>query len=195
MHGRTGVGAAALAALALAGCNAQSTQNSTVSATGTTLTIYISAPVGYQQDPQLADTIAAEQLAFNQDHGQVTAFRLRLQMLVNQKLSRSARTAISDTSAIAYIGELRPGDSEQSAGLTNAQDLLQVSPTDTALELTQATPTIPDAPKHFYESWSTYGHTFGRIVPNSAVEARAIVAEMKQAGVTQLYVSDDGSDY
>ena len=36
-------------------------------------------------------------------------------------------------SAIAYLGEVDPGLSSQSLGITNAQDLLQVSPTDTDL--------------------------------------------------------------
>ena len=40
--------------------------------------------------------------------------------------------------AIAYLGEILPGASADSLGITNAQDLLQVAPTDTALELTQA---------------------------------------------------------
>ncbi|MHB8690780.1 MAG: type 1 periplasmic-binding domain-containing protein [Solirubrobacteraceae bacterium] len=167
-----------------------------MSATGNTLTIYISAPKGYQQDSQLADTVAAEQLAFGQYAGQVTAYKLRLVVLDKRtKLSGNARTAVSDKGAIAYIGDLQPADSEQSAGITNAQDLLQVSPTDTALELTQRTPAVPNGPKYFYESYSTYGKTFARVVPNTSVEAKAIVAEMKLRGVTQLYLSDDGSFY
>src|ERR1700728_4560271 len=118
-----------------------------------------------------------------------------MQLLVDHELSEHARQAISDKSAIAFIGELAPGASEQSAGITNAQDLLQVAPTDTALEMTLHTPTLPKAPRYFYESPGSYGRTFARVVPNSAVEAKATVAEMKALGLTSVYVSSDGSDY
>ena len=83
----------------------------------------------------------------------------------------------------------------QSLGITNAQDLLQVSPTDTALELTQSTPAISNTPNRYYESLKTYGRTFARVVPSTAVEAKVQVAEMKAQGVTRLYVANDSSPY
>jgi branched-chain amino acid transport system substrate-binding protein len=188
------IAVALLTAVAIAGCAATSaTQSVTIS--GKNLAIYISAPTGYQSSPQLEDTIDAEKLAFQQHSSEVTGFTLHPDPIVATKPSDNARTAISNTDAIAYIGELVPGASEQTAGITNGEDLLQVSPTDTALELTQQTAAVPDSPKHFLESTGTYGKTFGRVVPNSAIEAQAQATEMKQLGVTQLYVSDDGSDY
>lgn len=187
---------AAVVALALAGCSTASNGTSSVSADGHTLTIYMSAPTDYASNPQQADTIRAEQLAFDQDAHSVTAYTLRMQLITAGELSAHARQAISNTGAIAYIGELAPGDSEQTAGITEAQDLLQVSPTDTALELTQPTPVVPTGrPKYFLESTGTYGKTFARIVPSSAVEAKATVAEMKQLGVTSLTITADGSYY
>jgi hypothetical protein len=80
-------------------------------------------------------------------------------------------------------------------GITNAADLLQVSPTDTALELTQASPVVPGSPDIYYESKSSYKQTFARVVPNSAHEAKAQVQEMRALGVTKLYVTDDGGPY
>jgi ABC-type branched-subunit amino acid transport system substrate-binding protein len=181
--------------LALAGCGTTSAANQSVTVTGNDLTVYISAPTGYQQRPELADTVAAEQLAYQQHASEVTGFALHLRLITAAKLSDNARKAISDTHAIAYLGELQPGASDGTVGITNAQDLLQVSPTDTALELTRRTPAIPSAPKHYYESTSSYGRTFARVVPNAAVEARAQVQEMRKLGVSTLYVTDDGSDY
>ncbi len=111
------------------------------------------------------------------------------------KVSDNARSAIIDKTAIAYLGEIAPGTSDQTVGITNALGVLQVSPTDTALELSQSTPAVSGAPKTYFQSWGTYGRTFARVVPNSADEAKALVAEMKAQSVTSLFVADDGSDY
>src|SRR5581483_8828794 len=94
-----------------------------------------------------------------------------------------------------YLGEIVPHSSYASLGITNAADLLQVSPTDNALELTQATPAVPGAPDDYYESLGSYGQTFVRVVPSSSFEAKALVQEMRGLGVTKLYVGDDGSAY
>ena len=59
------------------------------------------------------------------------------------------------------------------SGSRTPQDLLQVSPTDTALELTQPTAAVPGSPKTTTSPRSTYGYTFARVVPNSAQEAKA----------------------
>jgi ABC-type branched-subunit amino acid transport system substrate-binding protein len=197
VKGRRAAGVAALA-LALAGCSAASNGNgnSSVTANGNTLTIYVSAPAGYSSNALQADMVDAAELAFGQDARQVTSYGLQMKLIHTGELSEHARQAISNTGAIAYIGELGPGDSEQSAGITNARDLLQVSPGDTALELTQATPVVPTGhPKYFYESTGTYGKTFARIVPNSAVEAKAILAQMKSLGVSSVYINSDASFY
>jgi branched-chain amino acid transport system substrate-binding protein len=189
-------GLVAATALALAGCGAGGAATSSVTAKGTTLTIYLSAPAGAAADPALADVLDAERLAFDQQAKSAERdFGLRLEEITASKLSDNARTAIEDTSAIAYLGELIPGSSEQTVGITNAQDLLQVSPTDNALELTQVSPAVPNSPKGFYESLSTYGHTFARMVPSTAAEAHALASEMQRLGVRSLYLAGDGSDY
>lgn len=195
----TATAALALAS-AVAGCTAAA--NSTVSATGNALTIYMSAPAELASDQQSQDVLDAEQLAFAQAPNHVDAstlkvgtFTVKLRRLEDNKLSNNARTAIEDTSAIAYLGEIRPGASADSLGITNAQDLLQVSPTDTALELTLPTAAVPGSPSTYYESLKTFGRTFARVVPNTAQEAKAQVKEMQSLGVRKLYVSDDGSPY
>jgi hypothetical protein len=114
----------------------------------------------------------------------------------DKTLSDNARAAIdadstASSTAIAYLGEIAPGGSDQTVGITNALDLLEVSPTDTAAELTEDT----TASKNLYESWGTFGRTFARLSPNSLQEAAAQVAEMKSLGVSSLYVASDGSDY
>lgn len=169
--------------------------NSSVSTTGTKLTIYAAAPAGTTASPDILD---AEKLAFQQfqqSGAKIGKFTVKFATVDASKISDNARTAIEDTSAIAYLGELAPGDSADSVGITNAQDVLQVSPADTALELTQATAAVPGSPKSYYESQKTYGYTFARVVPNSAQEAKAQIQEMTALGVKKLYVTDDGSPY
>ena len=184
----------ALLAVAVAGCTSNGSGSSAVTVSGKSLTIYLSdAPTS---QPQVArDVLDAERLAWSQQSSHtVGGFALRLKVL-HGRISDQARTAIQDQTAIAYVGEIVPHSSYASLGITNALDLLQVTPTDTALELTQASPVVPGSPGVYYQSFSTYGQTFVRVVPTTAQEAKAQVQEMQALGVTKLYVSDDGSPY
>ena len=137
----------------------------------------------------------AEKLALQQAGSKSGKFTLRLKVLHGSTVSSDARTAISDNTAIAYLGEIAPGTSGASVQITNQVGLLQISPTDTAVYLTQPTPAVPGSPVHWYPDHKNFGLTFTRMVPNSAKEARAIVAEMKTLQLTKLYVSSDSSSY
>jgi branched-chain amino acid transport system substrate-binding protein len=187
-----GVLAAALTTMGVSKCGG-SGGGTTVTVSGTTLTIYASAPQAVA-NPQAADVLDAERLALSQMGSKVSGFTIRL-VTLHGKPSANARTAIQDTSAIAYLGELEPGISAGTLGITNAQDLLQVSPTDTALELTRSTPAVHGAPDDYYEAKSTYGRTFARVAPSSADEAKAQVALMGSLSVKKLYVTSDQSPY
>jgi branched-chain amino acid transport system substrate-binding protein len=186
--------ACALLAAGIAGCTANGAGNSTVTVSGKTLTIYLSnASTG---EPQVAqDVLNAERLAFSAPNNSVPGYTVRLVDVHGRSISAQARQVIQDTSAIAYIGEVVPHSSSASLGITNALDVLQVSPTDNAVELTQATPAVLGAPGIYYEALGTYGRTFARLVPTSALEAKAQVQEMQALGVTKLYVADDGGPY
>jgi branched-chain amino acid transport system substrate-binding protein len=186
------VGVAALTGVA--GC-AAATGGTAVTATGRTLTIYSAVPAAVASDPVVRDVADAEQLAFTQKANEVTSYKLSFQRLAGSKLSDNARRAIANKSAIAYIGEIVPGNSADSLGITNAQDLLQVAPTDTAVELTQPNPAVPGSPSRYYESLKTYGRTFARVVPTTALEAKAQVQEMRSLGVKRVFLADDGSHY
>jgi branched-chain amino acid transport system substrate-binding protein len=188
-----GVCAAAFCSAGVSSCGA--TGGSSVTASGTTLSVYVSVPQG-GGDPAAQDVLDAEQLSFQQQgSAAIGKYRLKLVKVQKGELSENARAAIQDTGAVAYLGELAPANSAQSVGITNAQDLLQVSPTDTALELTQPTPALSNTPNRYYESLKTYGRTFARVVPSTALEAKAQAQEMKALGVSKLFVSGDGSPY
>ena len=134
-----------MTAAGVAGCTSAGAGTSTVTVSGKTLAIYVSAAPTNQ--PTVArDVLAAEQLAFSP--GSVGSYSLQLKVVKDQTISDQARTAIQDDSAIAYLGEVVPHSSYASFGITNANDILQVSPTDTALELTQSTPGCSRRPRH-----------------------------------------------
>jgi hypothetical protein len=153
-----------------------------VSVTGSTLTIYASVPTG---TPDAGGIVDAEKLALQQGGAQVGKFALKLRFLTAAKVSDNARTAIENSSTVAYIGELAPEASAGSIGITNAQDVLQVSPVETALP--------PDA---YYESRSTYGATFARAVSTTTTqEATAQVAGMAALKIKSVLIANDGSAY
>jgi branched-chain amino acid transport system substrate-binding protein len=194
-----GVAACLALTCALAGCSTtgsgsnSSSSSTSVTAVGSTLSIWVSQPPHATAAEQ--DVLDAERLAFDTNHQEVTRVGLRYRPAARYELSANARTAIQDKSAIAYLGELAPGSSEDTLGITNALDLLQVSPTDNAAEETQAMAAVPGSPGRYYETLSTYGHTFAQLAPSTQTEAAAEIAEMKKLGVGSLYVTDDGSDY
>jgi ABC-type branched-subunit amino acid transport system substrate-binding protein len=179
--------------LALAGCSTQATSAVTVS--GKTLTIYYSRPPAGAGGQQASDVVEAEQLAARQAGGAAGKFTLRFVGLDGAELSANARTAVQNQSAIAYVGEVQPGTSQQSVPITNELGLLEVSPTDTGMYLTQATPAVSASPGTFYPSSSSFHKTFARVVPTTAHEATALISVMHSLGLTKLFVASDGSDY
>jgi len=162
---------------------------------GKSLTIYAGSPPAGGGGQPAQDVLDAEQLALQQTGSSFGDFSVKLVKLNGNKISDNARMAIQDKTAIAYLGELVPGSSADSLGITNAQDLLQVSPTDTAIALTESTPAVPGSPKVYYESQKTYGYTFARVAPTGALEAAAVASAMQALRVSKLYVTDDGGDY
>jgi branched-chain amino acid transport system substrate-binding protein len=180
------------AACVLAGCTAPS--SSSISVAGKRLTVYVSAPPPGQVDARAQDVLDAEELAFTLQKASITRFAVKLKVLHGAKASDNARTAIVDSSAIAYLGEILPGVSADSLGIVGDQGILQISPTDTAVELTQSTSAVPGAPSIYQES-STYGRTFARVVPTTALEAKALVSELGAEHVTHVYVANDGQPY
>jgi hypothetical protein len=173
-----GATACAAAALLLAGC---STTTPAVTVSGKTLTSYLSFPAALSGDPQAQDVLDAEKLAFDQLKGQVTGFTLNLKVLTAKKISDNARTAIENTTgAVAYLGEIEPGKSKDSLGITNAEDLLQVSPAEGAA-----------VPTDWLQSYSTYGRTFASMAPGSNQQAQTLVG----GSAGRSFVSDFRNAY
>lgn len=178
--------------LAGAGCATTASSSGTI-VTGKTLTIYVSAPPSDSSQAD-RDVLDAERLALAQNPTLVGKFTVRLAS-ASAKPSDNARTAVEDSSAIAYIGEVLPGRSGDSLGIANAEGMLQVTPTDTDIALTQKTAAVSGSPGLYYESLNQYGRTFARVVPDARREAKVQVEEMRSLGVSKLCVADDGQGY
>ena len=73
----------------------------------------------------------AEKLALQQAGSKSGRYTLRLVVRHDATVSDDARAAVSDKTAIAYLGEIQPGTSGVSMQITNQLGLLQISPTDT----------------------------------------------------------------
>jgi branched-chain amino acid transport system substrate-binding protein len=182
-------------AFAVSGCSSTAARSgSAVTVTGSTLDVVAAQPPG-DPDQVDKDVLAAEQLALKPAGGKAGAFTVHLRVAHGNEVSASARSAVQDKQAIAYLGEIAPGTSGVSLQITNQVGLLQLSPTDTAVYLTQSTPSVHDSPGHFYPASGTFHHTFARVVATTAQEAKALVTGMKARGVSKLYVTNDGTAY
>ncbi len=168
-----------LLCITLAGCSASgSSTSTTVDATGTDLTVFLSDPPAVRADPALQDVFDAEDLAWEQKVTAVKNVSLRLSIL-KRSVSDNARRAISNDSAIAYVGEIQPGQSVQTVGITNAEDILELSPTDTVR---------PD--KNDYEDFSTYGRTFASLPLDLTTSAATL--EHAVPSFTKTFTTDFG---
>jgi ABC-type branched-subunit amino acid transport system substrate-binding protein len=196
----TGAACVALAAV-LSACGTPTATTTTI--TGSTLTVYASVPLNGPEGAAAHDVLAAEQLALQQAGGKVGRFAIDLVALNDatsagwspKLIAANSRTVIQRANAIAYLGEVDPNASAQSIPITNADDLLQVSPYDTAIALTQATPAVPGSPNKYYEALRTYGRTFGRVAPNDSFQAKAQLQVMQSLGVKKLFIAEDGGAY
>jgi branched-chain amino acid transport system substrate-binding protein len=107
--------------------------------------------------------------------------------------SANARRVSQDDNAIALIGEFNSGASAISIPITNEAGLLQVSPSNTALELTKdAGPDDKGAPEKYYPAGT---RTYGRVVPADHIQGSAQAEWMAEVGVKKLYTLDDKQVY
>jgi branched-chain amino acid transport system substrate-binding protein len=188
--------AAAMTSLA-SGCGAGG--GDTAKSASGSLTIYSSLP-REGLSARTADAVGAgERLALSDAHGRAAGRRVRLVELNSAvpggeiwdpaAVEANARRAAGDPSAIAYLGELDLGGSAVSIPVTNADDLLQVSPGDGLTTLTRLDPAQPDQdPARYYP---TKRRNFVRLVPPDSVEARALVDWVREGGARSIAIVRD----
>jgi branched-chain amino acid transport system substrate-binding protein len=185
-------------ALALSACSSTTkATNSAVTITGSTLDVVAAQPPGPAETVS-ADVLDAEKLALAQAGDKVGAYTVALRPVHGTEVSAGARSGVENKAAIAYLGEIAPGTSGVSLQITNQVGVLQLSPTDTAVYLTQSTSGLSDSlgdPGHYYPANGTFHHTFARVVATTAQEAKALVGAIKARQVSKLYVATDGTAY
>jgi branched-chain amino acid transport system substrate-binding protein len=108
--------------------------------------------------------------------------------------SAAATDAVQTNGAIAMIGDFDSAATATSLPITNAGDLLQVSPASPYVGLTDQSPFDDKGePGSYYPAASA--QTFARLLPTDAQEARATVAYMRSLGVTRLFAVTDTAPY
>src|SRR5262249_33631776 len=104
----------------------------------------------------------------------------------------NARSAVQDSSAAAYIGELDSEPTRASVPITNDAGLVQVSPGAGAVDLTSPAEGYPDSPGRYQPSGSP---NFARTVPSDAIVIDAAAQLASELGATSAEVTSDGSAF
>jgi len=167
------------------------------------VTIYSSLPRQGSGRPQTIDVERGMRLALSQRGSKAGECTVRYRPLDDSTAqagqwdpgatSANARRVSQDRNAIAVLGEFNSGASAISIPITNEAGILQVSPANTALELTKdAGPEDKGAPEKYYPAGK---RTYGRVVPADHIQGAAQAEWMKEEGVKSLYVLDDKQVY
>ena len=192
---------ALLAALALTGCGSSGGPTRR-EVSGSVLRIYSSEPLVGPPADQGRDMVRAEQLALTEAGDRVGRWRIAYSALNNASpqtgvwdpgvVSANARRAGQDRTTVAYVGEMDTGASAVSIPILDEVGILQVSPTDGVAGLTRAGSGGPGEPEKYYPARD---RNFVRLVPPDDLEAQALLALMRRAGVRRLYVLHDPALY
>jgi branched-chain amino acid transport system substrate-binding protein len=196
-----------VAVSALGACGSSNKSNtSTGGAAGggtKSVTVYTSLPFDATDRQQTEDVVKGEKLALSQVNSTVGPCKLTFKQLDDStaqagqwdpgQTSANARKAAQDKSAIAYLGEFNSGASAISIPITNEANLMQISPSNTALELTKNPgPSGKGAPEKYYP---TGKRTYARVVAADHIQGAAQGEWMKELGVKKLYEANDKQVY
>jgi branched-chain amino acid transport system substrate-binding protein len=167
----------------------------------TNLTIYSSLPLQGDSRPQSESVINGERLALEEAKNKVGKFTIRYVSLDDAtasagkwepgKTSANARRAAQDDTTIAYLGEFNSGATAISLPILNEAGILQISPSNTAVDLTRPG-AEPGAPDKYYPAGK---RTFGRVVPADHIQGAAQVSYQQDEGCTKTYALNDKEVY
>ena len=167
------------------------------------VTVYSSLPLQGAARPQTTQIVRGIRLALERAGGRAGAATVRYVSLDDstrqagtwtpRAVSRNARRAGDDASAVAYIGEFNSGASALSIPILNQAGIMQVSPSNTAIGLTDNGPGADRGEPDKY--YPTGRRTYGRIMPNDTVQGRAAGVLLRDLRARRVLVVHDGEVY
>ena len=167
------------------------------------VTIYSSLPFDPADRKQSEDVVKGMKLALKQVNNKVGDCTITYKSLDDStaqagqwdpgQTSSNARKAAQDKSAIAYLGEFNSGASAISIPILNQAGIAQISPSNTALELTKDIgPAGKGAPGKYYPTGKRH---YARVVPADHIQGSAQAEWMKELGVKKLFLANDKQVY
>jgi branched-chain amino acid transport system substrate-binding protein len=189
---------ALLALLSLAGCDGTTPASNRIR--GSTLSVYVSLPLIGPSRWSGQAALNGMRMALQAAHGAVGHYRIVLHPLDDATVSSqgwnpgqttvNARAAIKNPSTIGYLGDLNSGATAVAIPLLNRGDVPQISPTSTAVGLTQGgLEAAPGEPQKYYP---TNKRTFVRVIPSDRIQSAVQVQLQHEADCDRIVVLDDG---
>src|SRR5262249_45908558 len=160
--------------------------------------VYVSLPLTGPRGPDGRDAADGARLAVEQAAGKAGSLQVQARYLDDAKgkpwdpvaVGENARTAVQDSSAAAYLGELDSEPTRASVPITNQAGLVQVSPGAGAVDLTSPAAGYPDSPDRYQPSGPP---NFARAVPSDAIVIDAAALFAAERGAPRAAVSSDGT--
>jgi branched-chain amino acid transport system substrate-binding protein len=182
---------------ALGACGSSDNNSSTSGGTSggggsKSVKIVTSLPFDATDRQQTEDVVKGEKLALSQINNTVGPCKIGFEQLDDStaqagqwdpgQTSSNARKAAQDKSIVGYVGEFNSGASAISIPITNQAGLMQISPSNTALELTK-------------DPGPTGKRTYARVVAADHIQGAVQGAWMKELGVKKVFIANDKQVY
>jgi branched-chain amino acid transport system substrate-binding protein len=192
---------ALLALVVLAGCDGTTpASNASNRIRGSRLSVYVSLPLIGPSRWSGQAVLNGVRMALADAHGAVGHYRVVLHPLDDATVSSrgwnpgqttvNARAAIKNAATIGYIGDLNSGATAVAIPLLNRADVPQISPTSTAVGLTEGgLEAAPGEPQKYYP---TKQPTFVRVIPSDRIQSAVQVQLQREADCDRIVVLDDG---